>query len=248
MNIVIIENEALLALDLSKKIERTRPGSNVVAIIKSIEQGKEWFTNNVDYDLIFSDIKLNDGLAFELLSFLNPRIPVVFVTAYNEYALTAFKFNSIHYLLKPISEYDVKEVFEKYDRMPKASDYTAIASGVEKISDSTMAKRLFIKRGDDTLPIKVEDVSGFFSSVSMTVIYTKDGKEILCDETLKVLEEKLDPVFFKRISRQWIINIDAIVRMTNSHLGSGHIILMPNIDISLSKDKFREVYRMLTNP
>ncbi len=213
MNIIIIEDEKPAARLLQRKVEKL--GLQVNTLLHSVEESIAWFQNNQHPDLIFLDIQLSDGLSFEIFETIDIKSAVIFTTAYDEYALRAFKLNSIDYLLKPIDEDDLSIAITKFkNQFQKSSvsalDFEAIKKMLVNPIDREYKKRFTIKMGQQLKMIQIEDVECFYSENKGTYLHTFDNRDYLLDITLEQLETELDPKEFYRVSRKFIIPLKAI--------------------------------------
>ena len=224
MNVIIIEDEKPAARLLQRKLQKL----DIIAgtMLHSVEEAVDWFTNNEHPDLIFLDIQLSDGLSFEIFEKVSISSAIIFTTAYDEYALRAFKLNSIDYLLKPIDEDDLETAVNKFKgRQPKtqpmALDFDQIKRMLANPAEKAYKKRFTIKMGQHLKMIPVEDAECFYSENKGTYIHTADNRDYLLENTLEQLEAELDPTQFFRVSRKFIVHISAIkdiVVYTNSRL------------------------------
>jgi two-component system response regulator LytT len=229
MTTIIIEDEKPAARLLQRKLEKINIQAEVM--LHSVEESIDWFSKNEHPDLIFLDIQLSDGLSFEIFEKINIKSAVIFTTAYDEYALKAFKLNSIDYLLKPIDEDDLetavlkfKERFESTLSTGKNSlqlDFEQIKKMFSNPFEKTYKKRFTVKIGQHLKVISTDEIECFFSENKGTYIHTFDNRNYLIESTLEVLEQELDPAAFYRISRKFIIPLKAIkeiVVYSNSRL------------------------------
>lgn len=224
MNVIIIEDEKPSARRLQRMLSNLQIETNTM--LHSVEESIAWFAESTHPDLIFLDIQLSDGLSFEIFEALEINSAVIFTTAYDEYALQAFKLNSIDYLLKPIDEVDLAKAVAKYKtRMPVQKpvliDFDQIRSMLVNPLDRTYKKRFSVKVGQHLKLISTEDIECFYSENKGTYLYTSDGRSYLLDVSLEQLEPDLEPSAFFRISRKFYVNINAIKDMisyTNSRL------------------------------
>jgi len=224
MRTIIIEDEKPAARLLQRKLEKLNITAEVM--LHSVEESVEWFLNNEHPDLIFLDIQLSDGLSFEIFEKVAIKSAIVFTTAYDEYALKAFKLNSIDYLLKPIDEDDLEVAIEKYkSRIPKIEslnvDFEQIKRMLSNPFEKNYKKRFTVKIGQHLKVIAVEEIECFFSENKGTYIHTTENRNYLIESTLELLEQDLDPASFFRISRKFIIPMRAIkeiVLYSNSRL------------------------------
>jgi two-component system response regulator LytT len=213
MNIIIIEDEKPAARLLQRKVEKL--GLQVNQMLHSVEESITWFQNNPHPDLIFLDIQLSDGLSFEIFSTIDIKSAVIFTTAYDEYALRAFKLNSIDYLLKPIDEDDLEMAVNKFKaRNITISNWSLDFEMIKKMLvnpiDREFKKRFTIKMGQQLKMVNIEEVECFFSENKGTYLHTFDGRDYLLDTTLEQLENELNPKEFYRVSRKFIIPMKAI--------------------------------------
>jgi DNA-binding LytR/AlgR family response regulator len=221
---IIIEDEKPSARRLQRMLSEI--GIEAEAMLHSVKESIEWFKSNEAPDLILLDIQLSDGLSFEIFEQIEVRSAIIFTTAYDEYALKAFKLNSIDYLLKPIDDDELKTAIDKFEEnQPKEHNLMVDISQIKKLLvnplDRNYKKRFTIKIGQHLRVVETDSVECFYSENKATYLYSNDKKNYLLDETLEQLEELLDPVKFFRVSRKFIINVDAIadiISYTNSRL------------------------------
>lgn len=224
MNVLIIEDEKPAARLLQRKLQKL--GLEANTMLHSVEESIEWFSNNPHPELIFLDIQLSDGLSFEIFESIAINSAVIFTTAYDEYALRAFKLNSIDYLLKPIDEDDLEAAVNKYKGQQTkvqslSLDFDQIKRMLANPAEKSYKKRFTVKMGQHLKMINIEDAECFYSENKGTYIHTADGRDYLLELTLEQLENELDPAKFFRVSRKFIISINAIkdiVVYTNSRL------------------------------
>lgn len=224
MNVIIIEDEKPSA----RRLQRMLKILNIEAetMLHSVEESLAWFKENEHPDLIFLDIQLSDGLSFEIFEAIDIKSAVIFTTAYDAYALQAFKLNSIDYLLKPIDDEDLKTAVEKFKvRAPKKQSVTLDFNDIKKLLvnpiERAYKKRFSVKVGQHLKLINVEDIECIYSENKGTYVHTNEGRNYLLDLTLDQLENELEPHIFFRISRKFYININSIkdmVSYTNSRL------------------------------
>ncbi|WP_298894509.1 LytTR family DNA-binding domain-containing protein [uncultured Psychroserpens sp.] len=224
MNIIIIEDEKPSARRLQRMLAELQIEAHTM--LHSVEESIDWFQNNEHPDLIFLDIQLSDGLSFEIFETIDINSAVIFTTAYDEYALQAFKLNSIDYLLKPIDEDDLAKAVSKYkNRAPKQQSVTLDFNDIKKLLvnpiEREYKKRFSVKVGQHLKLVNIDDIECFYSENKGTYAYTSEGRNYLLDTTLEQLEDELEPHKFFRISRKFYVNINAIndmVSYTNSRL------------------------------
>ena len=249
MTTLIIEDEKPAARLLQRKLEKL--DITVKTMLHSVEESLHWFTNNEHPDLIFLDIQLSDGLSFEIFEKINIQSAIIFTTAYDEYALKAFKLNSIDYLLKPIDEDDLEAAVVKYKaRMRKADegnhnlqlDFEQIRQMLSNPFEKSFKKRFTVKIGQHLKVITTEEIECFFSENKGTYIHTFDNRNYLIDSTLEILEQELDKKDFFRVSRKFIVPLQAIKEIqvyTNSRLK----VILPTYkedEVIVSREKVQD--------
>jgi len=213
MKTIIIEDEKPAARLLQRKLAKL--GIEAGEMLHSVEEAVSWFSKNEHPDLIFLDIQLSDGLSFEIFDKIEIKSAVIFTTAYDEYALKAFKLNSVDYLLKPIDEDDLEIAVTKFKaRLPKQEtlqfDFEQIKKMLSNPFEENYKKRFTVKIGQHLKVILIDEIECFFSENKGTYIHTFDDRNYLIESTLEVLEQELDPKNFYRISRKFIIPLKAI--------------------------------------
>lgn len=213
MNILIIEDEKPAARLLQRKVEKL--GFKVTMMLHSVEESLVWFQQNTHPDLIFLDIQLSDGLSFEIFEQIEIKSAVIFTTAYDEYALRAFKLNSIDYLLKPIDEEELAPAISKFQQQFQKSrvtnfDFEAIKRLLVNPIEKDYKTRFSIKIGNQIKVISIDEVECFYSQNKGTYLHTFDNRDYLIDAPLEVLETEINPKEFYRISRKYIVPLTAV--------------------------------------
>jgi two-component system response regulator LytT len=246
MTTIIIEDEKPAARLLQRKLEKLN--IQVGVMLHSVEEALDWFSKNEHPDLIFLDIQLSDGLSFEIFEKVEIKSAVIFTTAYDEYALRAFKLNSIDYLLKPIDEDDLEIAVAKFKSLlPKQElqsqnlgiDFEQIKKMLTNPFEKNYKKRFTVKIGQHLKVISIDEIECFFSENKGTYLHTFDNRNYLIECTLELLEQELDPADFLRISRKFIIPLKAIkeiVLYSNSRLK----VILPSFkeeDVIVSREK-----------
>lgn len=224
--ILVIEDEKPAAEWIRQLILKFDPKNTILATLDSVQSATEWFQQNPPPDLAFMDIQLADGLSFAIFDRIQVPCPVIFTTAYEEYAIKAFKVNSIDYLLKPIAYSDLEAAFLKFreqsSRVQKVPAVTAdLLLKVQEVLKKQYKTRFVIKVGEHLKSIAVEEISFFYSLDKATFLCTSDFKTYLVDYSLDRIEEMIDERMFFRINRQYILNnnsIADIVVYSNSRL------------------------------
>jgi DNA-binding LytR/AlgR family response regulator len=225
MDVLIIEDEPLAAERLASLVKGLHPDVQIHAILDSIKRSVEWISKNPSVDLIFMDIQLADGLSFEIFDKVEVTAPVIFTTAYNEYALKAFKVNSIDYILKPVDKDELALAFKKYQSLtrqqtPPDKMMESISYAMQMLTKK-YKERFVIKVGEHLKYVEVGEILFFFSLEKTTFAQTKDGRKHILDFTLDQLDGLVDPARYFRINRKYIVSVDSIQDMisyTNSRL------------------------------
>jgi DNA-binding LytR/AlgR family response regulator len=217
MKVVIIEDEVETAWDIQASIEKVRPDYKVLAVLDHVESSIDWFRRHAMPDLIISDIRLGDGLSFDIFRTIQLKCPVIFCTAYDEYALDAFRTNGVDYLLKPVNEEMLNASLTKIEGFVNYSNAYAPDRGLmEALSKSIVARasgyrrNLLVRYRNQLIPILTEQVAIFGIKGKDVFLHTLEGKRYQVAETLEELERILDPFQFYRANRQFIISIKAI--------------------------------------
>ncbi|MDH7447084.1 LytR/AlgR family response regulator transcription factor [Aquimarina sp. 2201CG14-23] len=224
MNVLIIEDEKPAARRLSRMLDDL--DIKVDTMLHSVSESIEWFNNNEHPDLIFLDIQLSDGLSFEIFDTITIKSSIIFTTAYDEYALKAFKLNSIDYLLKPIDDEELETAVKKYkEQIPATQSLKVDFEDIKKLlinpMDRVYKKRFTARVGQHLKIFSVEDIECFYSENKGTYLHTTENRNYLIDTTLESLEDELNPQQFYRVNRKFYININAIkdiISYTNSRL------------------------------
>ncbi len=224
MNVIIIEDEKPSARRLQRMLEKAGVIANTM--LHSVEESIAWFANNEHPELIFLDIQLSDGLSFEIFDAVKIKSAIIFTTAFDEYALQAFKLNSIDYLLKPIDEEELQIAVAKYRNLKAPSqnvqfNFEDIKKLLSNPLEREYKKRFTTKIGQHLKMIPVDEIECFYSENKGTYAHKTSGRDYLLDITLEQLENELSPKVFFRINRKFYININAIkdiISYTNSRL------------------------------
>ena len=253
INVAIVEDEHLAARELEKSLLSLRPGRiNVKVKLENVSQAVAWFSDN-QVDLIFMDVHLGDGNSFSIFEQIKLKTPVIFTTAYDQYAIQAFKQCSIDYLLKPIDEDDLELALNKYDEMfakPKSLDIESLQNALQSIiGGNKYQERFMISRGERILSLDLDQVSYFMADGKACYLFSNDGTRYLFDGTLAKLEMKLDPKIFFRINRKFIVSYASIIDMVYYSKTRIKLNLNPTCDEAMdaivSQDKSAEFKRWL---
>lgn len=247
MKILIIEDEKPAAEKLQRFITRYNTSYEIVATCDSIESATRFINNSPDsFDLVFMDIQLKDGKSFEILNHVKISKPVIFTTAYDEYALEAFKLNSIAYLLKPYTFDEVASALNKLQQM-KAElkdnfDVDLLKSAINQLQKKKYKDRFMVKVGDHLKSVPVTAIAYFFADGRTVYLVTTENRRFIIDYNLEDLNEILDPAFFFRANRSFILHIDAITDVSiysNSRLKIT-VAPMINKEIIVSRERVAE--------
>ncbi len=212
MKVVIIEDEALAAEKLERYLIKCNPQTEVLARLRSINEAVSWIEDPSDeVDLFFMDIQLEDGLSFEIFDQVQVKSPVIFTTAFDEFAIDAFKVNSIDYLLKPVTFTDLSKALKKLEAMrSQFSGGNTINAAVKNLSKKQYKDRFLVSLGNHIHSVKSEDVCCFYAEGRDAYLVTDKHKKFMVEYTLETLEELVDPKHFFRVNRSFIVNINAI--------------------------------------
>ncbi len=223
MKVLIVEDEPQAAERLTTLLQELKPEAHVVAKLDTVKRAVAWLKGNPTADLAFFDIQLADGLSFEIFEQVEVKCPIIFTTAYNEYALKAFKVNSIDYILKPVDKDELKAAFLKYDQLVRTpADPARMMESITYAMQMLTKKykeRFVIKVGEHLKSVEAREILFFFSLEKTTFAQTRDGRKHILDFTLDQLEELLNPERFFRINRKYIVAVDAMQDMI-SHVNS----------------------------
>ena len=246
MKALIIEDENLIAEEMKAAILSVAGDVQVLDIIPSLKTARKWFMSNAEPDLLFMDIKLSDGLSFELFEQFSLHCPVIFCTAYEEYAIRAFKVNGVDYLLKPVQEEELKKAIDKVRSMMESRSFIRgdLKQLFQYFADPSVAKqqykeRFIINSNNKWTPIETRDIAIFFKD-NLNYIYTFNGDKLIYDfSALEDIEEVLDPQLFFRANRQAIININSIhsVKPYGNQKLMVHTKAPLKIEVDISREK-----------
>ncbi len=212
MNAIIIEDEKLSAEHLCNLLKKADENVNILAIFDSIRNSIAAFKNGIKADLLFVDIHLGDGLSFEIFSEIAIDTPIIFTTAYDDYALRAFKLNSIDYLLKPVGLEELQNALEKYKKHNR-NDYTLMLDNIANVYQSLKKQyknRFMVRMGENIVSVKTGDIAHFLFEDGIVLLATNSNHLYPVDYSLDQLESMLDPSEFFRINRKVIVNVNSI--------------------------------------
>ena len=214
MKVLIVEDETAAYESLVEILKYIDPSIEILANTESVSQTVNWLKNNTEPDLILMDIHLSDGSSFLIFEHIEVETPIIFTTAYDEYAIEAFKQNSVDYLLKPIKSQELARAIEKFKKwnQPEIADY--LARLMQLASTPQYKDKLLIPIKDKLLPINLQDVTFFYTSEKNTEIYLKDGKHYPYSSTLEQIFNALNPTQFYRANKQFIIARQSVKDIT----------------------------------
>lgn len=230
MNILIIEDESIAADKLQQMLEEIDPSSRVIAKLGSVSESIKWLLQHTA-DLIFLDIQLSDGISFAIFEQVNVNTPVIFTTAYDQYAIKAFQLNSISYLLKPIRKSELAESLQKFRNLKSAFsiDFESLLAQLQG-KEPGYKKRFLIQIGEKIKKVELSEVAYFYVLEKGIYLKTFQGNSYPVEYTLDKLENLIDPSRFFRINRKYLVNIDSIASMTAYSRGRVKLELKPAAD------------------
>ncbi|NMH27801.1 response regulator transcription factor [Flavobacterium sp. SE-s28] len=236
MSVLIIEDEIKTARELKRTIESVNPDATVLDMIQSVKSGTKWLRENPAPDLILADIQLADGLSFEIFRQVEIESPIIFCTAYDQYAIEAFKTSSIDYLLKPVDEDKLGQSIAKYEKMKQLFG-TGISDEPQQKIDRLLQhigneykKTLLAHSRENIIPIATLDIAYFQSEFGNVCLFGFNGKKYTMSQTMDEFESWLSPVDFFRVNRQFIINRKAVESL--SHYFSRRLLLKLTVTVS----------------
>ena len=213
MRVLIVEDETAAVENLEYLLYKVDRAIEIAAVTESVEKTQQWLMHN-HADLIFMDIHLSDGSAFSLFDHIEVSTPIIFTTAYDQYALDAFKVNSIDYLLKPIKQTDLERALEKFKRLT-ASDLNSYISRINQLAEKPKYQsRILVTLKDKIIPLAVEDIACIYSTDRKTEIITTAEATYIYNQPLDSIIKNLDPTVFFRANKQFIINRNHVVDIT----------------------------------
>ena len=250
MNILIFEDEKLASERLVEILKEIKPTLIVLDCVRSVEAGLMWLKNHDEPDLIISDIQLLDGTSFEIFSQVPVKCPVIFTTAYDQYAIKAFEVNSIDYLLKPIQQEKLKLAIEKAEEKESSPDASINIEQIKELiqgGKTEYKSRFLIKVGQRIRAVPVEKIAYFFTRDKLTYVVTFEQNKYPLDHTLEEVDGMLDPKNFFRINRKFIVHFNSVKDIHPYFKGRLKLGLSPEIDeeIIISTEKTPSFKRWL---
>lgn len=218
MKALVIEDEDRAADHLISMIQKYDDSIEILDVLDSVKKSAKWLNQNPSPDLIFLDIQLGDGVSFEIFDIVEVVSPIIFITAYDEYALQAFKVNSIDYLLKPVHYDEFKKAMDKFNtfKPEKSTEITRKEiSRLIKAFQADYKNRFVVKIGEHIKAIPVDEILFFFSKDKTSFAHTRENRNFIIDYSLDQIEEMLDPQDFFRVNRKYLIRIDTIKDITS---------------------------------
>lgn len=216
MKVLILEDEEPAAQRFQRMLKELRPDAEVVGVIDRVSDAVKWLQSHTQPDLLFCDIQLADALSFDVFKQVNVTAPVIFITAFDDYAIQAFKVNSVDYLLKPLKKEELAQALDKFDRTKQSTPPVhQLMEWLQHNKPHAYTERFLVQVGQQLKTVDIHDAAYFYTHDKIIFITTKDGKRYSVDYNLDQLEKMLNPTRFFRINRQYIISIDAIDKMTS---------------------------------
>lgn len=242
MQVVIIEDEKPNVTRLKKMLTDVDPGIEVIAVLDTITESVSWFQQNEHPDVVLMDIRIADGLSFDIFPSIRFQCPVIFVTAYDEYAVRAFKVNSLDYLLKPVERDDLQQALNKVKAVKQYPDTDDLMKHLLELlskKEATYRTRFMIPFRDEYRTIPVTDIDFICYSLAGTHLVLKDCTHVPISLTLEELEEQLDPQVFFRVNRQHIIHADSIDKIQTYSTSKLRVVLKRDAEreILISREK-----------
>lgn len=247
MDILLVEDEPLAVQKLTMLLQEVAPQTNIVGQTDGIESSVEWLRTHPAPDLILMDIELSDGQSFDIFNQTDVISPVIFTTSYDEYAIQAFRVNSVDYLLKPIKSVDLERALQKYERLNRpASPTLDITRLVQELQRQNQPReyrnRFLVKQGQRLLPVETENIAYFYVEDGLTFFITYDRGKYVVDYTLEELEQMLDPKAFMRANRQFILGVRAVTQIHTHFNGKLKLNLQPTTDkeVMVSRERVND--------
>lgn len=215
--ILILEDEQLNADRIQRLMRNIRPDMEILGVLTSVKKTVDWLAKNEGPDLILMDIQLADGVSFEVFNLADVKCPVIFTTAYDEYAVQAFKYNSIDYLLKPVEEDQLETAITKFENSIQRSYQQSplIEELLRQMQPKEYRTRFFLPYRDGYRKVNIEDIAFFYSHLTITYANLFNGEQMIVPQTLETLEQELEPKNFFRVNRQYILHVNSIDKVHN---------------------------------
>jgi DNA-binding LytR/AlgR family response regulator len=245
MQVLLIEDEPHAVERLAKMVARLAPYATVHAPADSVAKAVGWLKNNPPPDLILMDIQLADGVSFDIFEQVPVSAPVIFITAYDEYALKAFKVNSIDYLLKPVDEEELRAAIVKLQTLRERPDQKSVIESISyavQMLNKKYKEQFVVKVGEHLHVVEVQHILFFVSEEKVTIAQTRQNRKVILDFTLEQLENLLDPTRFFRINRKYIVALNSIHQMTTHANGRLRLTIQhcSDPDIVVARERLQE--------
>lgn len=249
MNVLIIEDEPLAARQLRTMVLQCDPAITIVAVLDSVEMSVNWLSGNPHPDLLLADVELVDGQSFDIFNQVPVSCPVIFTTAYDEYALKAFQVHSVDYLLKPINEAALRRSLDKFQEMRRLFGRGIPALDVQQLmamlrpapapQPPDYRERFLLRQGARLIPVEVTDMAYFFTRDRVTFVQTWEGRTLMIDYNLDDLGQKLNPQHFFRANRQFILSARSVSDVHLHFNGRLKLDLTPPVgeEVFISRDR-----------
>ncbi|WP_152286698.1 LytR/AlgR family response regulator transcription factor [Flavicella marina] len=253
MKVVIVEDEIAASDNLSHILKSIRPEIEILTVIDSVADAVDYFSEKNEASLVFMDIHLADGISFEIFEKTTIEVPIIFTTAYDQYAIQAFKVNSLDYILKPVSEEDIELALTKFEKTSFKNDSIEdqLKGVLSIIQNSNTQYKLsyLIQKRDELIPIKVSDIAYFFIDTGVVKAVTFEKQSYTLNKKLETIELELDPSNFSRVNRQYILNKQAIDKLKFHFNGKLIVDVHPPAEerIIVSKLKASEIKAWLNS-
>ena len=242
MRVLIVEDETVAYENLAQMIRNCDPDIEIVANTEGVEQTVRWLQSNERPDLIFMDIHLSDGSAFNIFELMEVEVPIIFTTAYDQYAIDAFKVNSVDYLLKPVKPEALADALAKFRRFSLSDLKLYLERLMELRPEARYPERMLLRLRDKLIPIAVENVAFVYTADRSTQVYMNDGMCYMSEKSMEQIASQLDPKQFMRVNKQFLLSRHSVKEITiwfDNRLRVNLTVATPE-DIYISKNKSSE--------
>ena len=244
MKVAILEDEPLAAEKLERYLQKYSGDIEILATLPSLKKAIPWINTHKDkVDLFFMDVQLTDGLSFEIFNNIQLKKPIIFTTAFDEFAIDAFKVNSIDYLLKPVKFTDLTKALQKLDTLKSQySDTTTLKSMTQMVGKKAFKNRFLVKVGNHLHSVSTDQIDVFYAEGRDAYLFNQEGKRYIIDYTLETLEEMIDPKNFFRVNRSFLVNINSIQDVLVYSNRRLKLVLNPKLEkeVVVSREKVSE--------
>jgi DNA-binding LytR/AlgR family response regulator len=249
MKVLIVEDETVAYENLAQMIRSCDPEIEIVANTEGVEQTVRWLQSNEHPDLIFMDIHLSDGSAFNIFELMEVNVPIIFTTAYDQYAIDAFKVNSVDYLLKPVKPEALADALAKFRRFSQSDVKMYLERLMELRPEARYPERMLLRLKDKLIPIAVENVAFVYTADRTTQVYMNDGMCYTSEKSMEQIASQLDPKQFMRVNKQFLLSRQSVKEITiwfDNRLRVSLTVATPE-DVYISKNKSSEFKAWLIN-